>query len=62
MSSAAINPGPARIGPPGATAASSGHRAHLVGDALRAVKVFVSAAFGVAVLGEYAEEAGVRRR
>ncbi|MFD4632655.1 hypothetical protein ACFVYR_19235 [Streptomyces sp. NPDC058284] len=32
------------------------------GGALRAAKAFVSAAFGVVVLGEYAEEAGVRRR
>ena len=33
-----------------------------VGDALRAVKVFVGAAIGVVLLGEYGEEAGVRRR
>ncbi|MFJ6570056.1 hypothetical protein ACIQNU_21800 [Streptomyces sp. NPDC091292] len=62
MSSATFTPGPARTGPPGATAAGDSHRAHHLGDALRAVKVFVTAAFGVAVLGEYAEEAGVRRR
>ncbi|MFK4065848.1 hypothetical protein [Streptomyces sp. NPDC029674] len=35
---------------------------HRVSDALRAAKVLVSAAFGVVVLGEYAEEAGVRHR
>lgn len=35
---------------------------HPVGDALRAVRVFVTAAFNVAVLGEYAEEAGVGPR
>lgn len=29
---------------------------------MRAVKVFASTIFSVAVLGEYAEEAGVRRR
>jgi hypothetical protein len=39
----------------------AGHR-HLVGDALRAVKVYVRAAFDVVILGEYGEEAGVRRR
>jgi hypothetical protein len=37
------------------------HR-HRLGDALRAVRVFAGAAFDVAVLGEYDEEAGVRRR
>ncbi|MEU5223130.1 hypothetical protein AB0G55_10765 [Streptomyces toyocaensis] len=40
----------------------SGHHRHRAGDALRAVKVFLGAAFDVIVLGEYAEEAGVRRR
>ncbi|MFJ9853801.1 hypothetical protein [Streptomyces sp. NPDC101150] len=29
---------------------------HVIGNALRAVKVFVTAAFSVAVLGEYAED------
>ncbi|QES42295.1 hypothetical protein DEJ49_15995 [Streptomyces venezuelae] len=33
-----------------------------IGGALRAAKVLVSAAFGVVVLGEFAEEAGVRPR
>ncbi|MGW4032855.1 hypothetical protein ACWEFL_26730 [Streptomyces sp. NPDC004838] len=37
------------------------HAQHRVGNALRAVKVFTAAVFSVAVLGEYAEEAGVRR-
>jgi hypothetical protein len=44
----------------GATA--TGSTPHRLGNALRAVKVFASAVFSVAVLGEYAEEAGVRRR
>jgi hypothetical protein len=43
--------------PPGATASGphgADHRSRsLVGDAVRAVKVFAGAAFGVAVLGEY---------
>ncbi|WP_345650145.1 hypothetical protein [Streptomyces tremellae] len=49
----------------GATATGVGafpHQSHRVGGALRAVRVFASAAFNVAVLGEYAEEAGVRTR
>ncbi|MEU0370071.1 hypothetical protein ACIQ7Q_16810 [Streptomyces sp. NPDC096176] len=47
----------------GATASGAGDVPHhRVGNALRAVKVFASAVFSVAVLGEYAEEAGVRRR
>ncbi|MFF0687976.1 hypothetical protein ACFZAB_21705 [Streptomyces albogriseolus] len=37
-------------------------RPHRVGDALRAVKVFLGAAFDVILLGEYGPEAGVRRR
>ena len=32
-------------------------RTHRVGSALRAVKVFLTAAFSVAVLGEFTEEA-----
>jgi len=61
MTSATLVPGthPAH----GATASGAGDLPHRpVGNALRAVKVFVSAVFSVAVLGEYAEEAGVRRR
>ncbi|GAA1041158.1 hypothetical protein GCM10009566_35630 [Streptomyces murinus] len=34
---------------------------HLLGSALRVLKVFAQAAFGVVVLGEYGEEAGIRR-
>lgn len=37
------------------------HR-HPFSDALRAIKVFAGAAFDVLVLGEYGEEAGVRRK
>ncbi|MGQ4514471.1 hypothetical protein [Streptomyces sp. DW26H14] len=49
----------------GATASGVGafpHQSYRVGGALRAVRVFVATAFDVAVLGEYAEEAGVRVR
>jgi hypothetical protein len=61
MSTLILNP--RRTGPAhGATAATGHHRTHLVGDALRAVKVYARAAFGVVVLGEYAEEAGVHHR
>lgn len=56
--SAAGRPGP----PPGATGLDDHHNHHRLADALRAVKVFAGAAFGVIVLGEYAEEAGIRRR
>ncbi|ROQ81805.1 hypothetical protein EES39_13925 [Streptomyces sp. ADI92-24] len=61
MSTVFLNPrktGPAH----GATAATGHHYSHRAGDALRAAKIFVRAAFGVVVLGEYAQEAGVRRR
>ncbi|MFF3755330.1 hypothetical protein ACFYYH_33635 [Streptomyces sp. NPDC002018] len=65
MSTAAFTPAHAPHGappPPGATATGSApHPAHHLGNAVRAVKVFVSTAFRVAVLGEYAEEAGVVR-
>ncbi|MGW2088397.1 hypothetical protein [Streptomyces sp. NPDC001880] len=61
MSTVLLNP--RRTGPAhGATAATGHHHRHPVGDAVRAVKVFARAAFGVFVLGEYAEEAGVRHR
>ncbi|GAA2468649.1 MULTISPECIES: hypothetical protein [Streptomyces] len=47
----------------GATALGTArHPAHRLGNALRAIKVFAEAAFGVVVLGEFAEEAGVVRR
>ncbi|WP_208865883.1 hypothetical protein [Streptomyces zinciresistens] len=59
MSAATIHP--ARPSPRGATALQGSHR-HRLGEALRAVKVFAGAAFDVVVLGEYGEEAGVRRR
>ncbi|MGH4029574.1 hypothetical protein ACQB60_11635 [Actinomycetota bacterium Odt1-20B] len=68
MSTAAFSPSSAAAAPAasfsahGATASSAAaHRPHRLGDALRAAKVFAGAAFGVVVLGEYAEEAGVRR-
>ncbi|MFF5895454.1 hypothetical protein ACFY8O_05930 [Streptomyces argenteolus] len=55
---------PRRTGPAhGATAATGHPPSHRVGDAVRAVSVFARTALGVAVLGEYAEEAGfVHRR
>ncbi|MER5281573.1 hypothetical protein ABT025_38510 [Streptomyces sp. NPDC002809] len=60
MSTVTLNP--RRTGPAhGATAATGHPHHHRTGEALRAVRVFVRAAFGVVVLGEYAEEAGVRR-
>ncbi|GAA4913824.1 hypothetical protein ACFPM3_23180 [Streptomyces coeruleoprunus] len=59
MSAATLSPS-ARVPHPRTSA--DGRPAGLLGGALRAVKVFAGAAFGVAVLGEYAEEAGVRRR
>ncbi|MFG3498692.1 hypothetical protein [Streptomyces sp. NPDC047928] len=68
MSAATFTPvtrpsGPRPSGPRPATHSThSTHSAHRVGNALRAVRVFAGAAFGVAVLGEYAQEAGVRRR
>ncbi|MFE2611550.1 hypothetical protein ACFXDI_51715 [Streptomyces mirabilis] len=64
MSAATFTPGPSQRGPAarGATAFSAARHRHRVGDALHAVKVFVGAAFGVVLLGEYEEEAGVRRR
>ncbi|MGC5040272.1 hypothetical protein ACPXCS_30475 [Streptomyces sp. DT190] len=61
MSAATIHPAPAPGRPPGATAVSGSHR-HLLGDALRAVRVFAGAAFDVVILGEYGEEVGAVRR
>ncbi|MGX1912524.1 hypothetical protein ACWIID_27210 [Streptomyces phaeochromogenes] len=62
MSTATFTPAPVSSGPPpGATALHGSHR-HRLGDTLRAIKVFASAAMGVVLLGEYEEEAGVRRR
>jgi hypothetical protein len=60
MSAATITPIPAR--PTGATPATGGSHPHRLGNALRAIKVFAGAAFSVVVLGEYGEEAGVRRK
>ena len=60
MSAATIHPVPAR--PTGATAVDEAVPRHRLGDVLRAVKVFAEAAFGVVILGEYGEEAGVRRK
>ncbi|MFF8727963.1 hypothetical protein ACF073_15935 [Streptomyces sp. NPDC015171] len=59
--SAAIVP-PASVRPPSGATAVDGPHLHLLGNALRAVKVFVEAAFSVVILGEYGEEAGVRRK
>ncbi|MCK8681640.1 MULTISPECIES: hypothetical protein [Streptomyces] len=46
----------------GATALGTAPHSHPLGNALRALKVFAEAAFGVVVLGEYGQETGVRRR
>ncbi|MBN0045026.1 hypothetical protein JS756_13075 [Streptomyces actuosus] len=61
MSAATISPGPKPVRPTGATPLVGSHR-HPLGDSLRAVRVFARAAFDVIVLGEYGEEAVVRRR
>jgi hypothetical protein len=60
MSAATIHPAPVR--PSGATPVNGGTRPHRLGNALRAIKVFAGAAFSVVVLGEYGEEAGIRRK
>ncbi|UXY28315.1 hypothetical protein [Streptomyces sp. HUAS TT20] len=59
MSAATVHSVPAR--PSGATAVAGIHH-HRLGSALRAIKVFAEAAFSVVVLGEYGEEAGIRRK
>ncbi|MFD4560640.1 hypothetical protein OG223_23770 [Streptomyces sp. NBC_01478] len=61
MSAATLHPTPAPVRPTGATPATGSHH-HRLGDALRAIKVFAGAAFSVVVLGEYGEEAGIRRK
>ncbi|MEU0596694.1 hypothetical protein ABZ484_00280 [Streptomyces sp. NPDC006393] len=64
MSAATIHPAPAAR-PAGGPAVPGGRhlsRHHRLGDALHAVKVFVGAALDVIVLGEYGEEAGIRRK
>jgi len=60
MSAATFTPAPGR--PSGATPLSGNHNTHRVGNALRAIRVLAGAAFDVVILGEYGEEAGVRRR
>ncbi|GAA2968851.1 MULTISPECIES: hypothetical protein [Streptomyces] len=61
MSTAYVNP--RRTGPAHGASAATGHpRTHGLGGVVRAVGVFARTAFGVAVLGEFAEEAGVVRR
>ncbi|GAA1423562.1 hypothetical protein GCM10009601_26970 [Streptomyces thermospinosisporus] len=62
MSAAAIHPATPPGRPPAGATPLRGEHHHPLGDALRAVKVFLRAAFDVIVLGEYAEEAGVRRK
>ncbi|WP_328721054.1 hypothetical protein OHT52_16915 [Streptomyces sp. NBC_00247] len=60
MSTAILNP--RRTGPAhGATAATGHLRPHPLGDALRAVRVYVTTALDVAVRGEYAVGSGIRR-
>lgn len=60
MSTVYLNP--RRTGPAHGATAATGHPRHRLGDAVRAVTVFARTAFGVVVLGEYAEEAGIVRR
>ncbi|MEV7471620.1 hypothetical protein AB0O20_34760 [Streptomyces kronopolitis] len=43
-------------GDPGSGAAPGHEHRHVVGNVLRAIKVFAAAAFGVAVMGEYADD------
>ncbi|MFF5705907.1 hypothetical protein ACFY7H_26030 [Streptomyces sp. NPDC012794] len=62
MSTATFVPVQGGPGAGGATAASGPRPRHRVGDVLRAAKVFAAAAVSVAVLGEYAHDAGVIRR
>ncbi|GAA4960202.1 hypothetical protein GCM10023238_29030 [Streptomyces heliomycini] len=61
MSAATLHSTTPPVRPTGA-ASFQGGRPHRLGDALRAVKVFLGAAVDVIVLGEYGEEAGVCRR
>ncbi|MBP5911801.1 hypothetical protein QBB33_40480 [Streptomyces scabiei] len=56
-----ITQAPAPGRPLGATALSTSGSHHRLGDTLRATRVFAGAAFDVIILGEYGEEAGVRR-
>ncbi|MFJ5225427.1 hypothetical protein [Streptomyces sp. NPDC088400] len=50
-----------RTGASAMGSASHSASGHSVGNALRAVTVFFTTAFSVAVLGEYGEEAGIKR-
>lgn len=62
MSATTIHPGrPAPSRASGATPVQGGH-IHRLGDLLHAVRVYAGAAVRVVILGEYGEEAGVRRR
>ncbi|GAA2431334.1 hypothetical protein [Streptomyces glaucus] len=58
MTTATFTPAPGRSG---ATVPRGGHP-HRLGDALRAVRVFLGATFDVIALGEHRMEAGVHRR
>ncbi|MEU7089919.1 hypothetical protein [Streptomyces achromogenes] len=63
MSAATITP--ASLRPSSGATTLDGTHHHPLGNALRAVKVFVEAACSVVILGEYGEygeEAGIRRR
>ncbi|MFG2885929.1 hypothetical protein ACGFYV_27155 [Streptomyces sp. NPDC048297] len=60
MSAATISPAPTR--PPTGATAMDGPRHHPLGNALRAIKVYVEAALRVVILGEYGEEAGIRHK
>jgi hypothetical protein len=64
MTTATLTPahGAAATTPAGAGQHPTDVRTHRVGGALRAVKVFLTAAFSVAVLGEFTEEAGTKER
>lgn len=63
MSSAYLSPsGRPSVRGASALSAEDGRRRHVVGNALRAIRVYAEAAFSVAVLGEYAEPAPVVRR
>ncbi|MEV0259469.1 hypothetical protein AB0H82_35120 [Streptomyces sp. NPDC050732] len=62
MSAATFTPASAHSSAAPATDGRAAQHPHRVSGVLRAAKVLASAAFGVVVLGEYAEEAGVRHR
>ncbi|GAP48092.1 hypothetical protein [Streptomyces azureus] len=62
MSAATFSPASAPGRPPGAATVAGSHHRHLLGEAVRAVRVFAGAAFDVIILGQYGEEVGVVRR